>query len=274
MTTDTMDRRYGGVENATQGMADSKLHMKPPSRLLQLLELRAGWEFGAMLAAWPLLKQTPRGDGHPVFVMPGLIASDISTQPLRAFLADRGYKTYGWELGRNYGFRGNLEASIVERLKKIQQENGGRKVSIIGWSLGGLYARLLGMRHPDSVRSVITLGSPFTGHPRATNAWRIYEFTSGHSVETAKTHHSVEGTPPVPTTSIFSRTDGVVAWQCSVQEEGPEAENIEVESSHIGLGVNPAVLFAVADRLAQPEGEWAPFDRSGLRSLFFKNPRR
>jgi hypothetical protein len=127
---------------------------------------------------------------------------------------------------------------------------------------------------PDDVRSVITLGTPFRGSPRATNAWRVYELASGETVDTIN-REEIAQSPPVPTTSIFSRTDGVVAWQCSVERQAAFVENIEVEASHIGLGVHPAVLYAVADRLAQPEGAWTRFDRtSGLRGLFYKDPQR
>ena len=150
----------------------------------------------------------------------------------------------------------------------------GRKVSLIGWSLGGVYARLLASTRPELVRSVITLGSPFTGSARATNAWRVYEGVSGQSSEDPRRMKHVRPTPPVPTTSIFSRSDGVVAWQCSVEETGPQSENIEVVASHLGLGAHPAVLYALADRLAQPEGEWKPFNRGALGPLVYPDPAR
>jgi hypothetical protein len=108
---------------------------------------------------------------------------------------------------------------------------------------------------PEDVRCVITLGTPFKGSPRATNAWRVYELASGERVDSIEDERFA-APPPVPTTSIFSRTDGVVAWQCSVERETATTENVEVEASHIGLGVNPAAIYAIADRLAQPEGAW------------------
>ena len=133
-----------------------------------------------------------------------------------------------------------------ERLVRQLRERYGRKVSLIGWSLGGIYARETAKQLPDDVRCVITLGTPFAGHPRATNAWRLYEYVSGERVDDRRNWDGIKRAPPVPTTSIYSRTDGVVAWQCSVQEPAPQTENIEVEASHVGLGVNPAVL--VRDR--------------------------
>ncbi|RZI73990.1 MAG: alpha/beta hydrolase [Variovorax sp.] len=247
--------------------------VQAPSRLLQFAELRAGWELGATLSLWPLLKLAPRGDGHPVVVLPGLVASDMSTELLRRYLRDRGYDTHGWGLGRNLGPREGVEAGMFALLERLHAKEG-RKVSLVGWSLGGAYARLLAAKRPDLVRSVITLGSPFAGHPRSTNAWRVYEGVSGQSANDADRLRYVRPTPPVPTTSIFSRTDGIVAWRGSVEKEGPQSENIEVFASHLGLGANASVLYAVADRLAQPENAWKPFDRTGLSALVYPDPKR
>jgi len=246
---------------------------RPPSKLLQLLELRAFSEFGASLALLPLLRAAPRGDGHAVLVLPGLLASDTSTRLLRAYLADRGYEVHGWGLGRNLGLRPGLEGKMKARLRAIHR-NSGRKVSIVGWSLGGVYAREIASAAPDAVRTVITLGSPIHGDPRSTNAWRVYELASGQSVDDPQLRRPRRAAPPVPTTSIYSRTDGVVAWQSSVEPPSTYTESIEVIGSHCGLGVNASVLYAIADRLAQLEGQWKQFDRSGLRSWVFPDPRR
>ena len=254
-------------------MAAAHNPIPPPSRLLLLAEARAIWEAGAAVALWPLLQLTPRGDGHPVLVLPGLVASDMSTKLLRHFLQSRGYDTHGWGLGRNLGPRAGIEDGMIAKLESLHADSG-RKVSLIGWSLGGVYARLLASTRPDLVRSVVTLGSPFTGSARATNAWRVYEGVSGQSSEDPRRMKHVRPTPKVPTTSIFSRSDGVVAWQCSVEETGPSSENIEVVASHLGLGAHPAVLYALADRLAQPEGAWKPFNRGALGPLVFPDPAR
>lgn len=246
--------------------------IEAPSRLLQLLELRASWELAALFAALPWLQLTPRGDGHPVLVLPGLIASDGSTRPLREFLTQRGYEVHGWGLGRNYGPRPGVEEAMLARIETLHRRSG-RKVSLVGQSLGGAYARLLAARRPDAVRGVITLGSPVTGHPRSSNAWRVYEFTSGKSSVDVQRWREVTGAPKVPTTSIYSRTDGVVAWRSSIDPSGlPHTENIEVVSSHIGMAVHPLVLYAVADRLAQPEGTWQRFERRGWRAAVYPTP--
>lgn len=250
--------------------------MKPPSRLLFALELRAFPELGGFVASLPLLTAlAPRGDGHPVLVLPGLVTSDRSTVPLRSFLKGRGYATYGWALGRNYGPLPGFEEKMLDRVKELADKHG-RKVSLVGWSLGGIYARQLAKMLPDEVRGVITLGSPFNGDPRATNAWKLYEFTSGHKVDDRERHMggAISDSPPVPTTAIYSRTDGICAWHNCVENDLPHTESIEVEASHCGLGHHPAVVYAVADRLAQPEGAWKKFDRSGFKALFYPDPKR
>jgi len=247
--------------------------LRAPGPFLLALEGRAPWEFGATLASWPILRQAARGDGHSVIVFPGLAASDITTVPLRGFLDSQGYDAHGWKLRFNFGPRkGVLEASI-ERVRRFRRESG-RRVSLVGWSLGGVFAREIAKIIPDEVRCVITLGSPFTGHPKANNAWRIYQLVSGHRLEDDHAMQHVRTTPPVPTTSIFSRTDGIVAWQCCAQPSEKHAESIEVQASHLGIGMHPAVWYAVADRLAQPEGRWQPFHRDGWREWLYQDPFR
>jgi pimeloyl-ACP methyl ester carboxylesterase len=245
----------------------------PPSRHLLLLEVRAIWELGAFFSMAPLLRMAPRGDGHPVLVLPGLAASDTSTRPLRAFLKDRGYAAHGWKLGPNHGPRPGAEARMQQRLAELFERHG-RKVSLIGWSLGGVFAREMARRAPAQVRGVITLGSPFASQPKASNAWRLYESLSGRDVGDWPERERMRTPPPVPSSAIYSRSDGIVAWQGCLEREGAQSENIEVEGSHCGLGHNPAVLYAIADRLAQAEGRWRPFDRSGVRGFVYPDPRR
>ncbi|HEX4858522.1 MAG TPA: hypothetical protein VFV17_05850 [Usitatibacteraceae bacterium] len=252
---------------------DAAFNLRAPGAFLMALESRAPLEFGATLAAWPLLRSAPAGDGHPVIVFPGLAAGDLSTLPLRNFLSALGYDAYGWDLGLNFGPRNGALSKSLDRLERIHADSG-KKVSLIGWSLGGVYAREFAKAAPKAVRSVITLGTPFAGDPKATNAWRLYEFVSGHKLDDPHMLAHLKAAPPVPTTSIFSRSDGVVSWPLSVQKENAHAENIEVVASHVGMGLNPATLYAVADRLAQPEGQWSKFDRSGWRQWFYRDPAR
>ena len=254
---------------ATAAAPAHNAELKAPGALLLMLEGRAPWEFAAMLAALPWLKRLPRGDGHPVLVFPGLGAADVTTVPLRKLLESLGYSAYPWHQGFNFGpRRGVLDA--CRHLVQRTAERHGAKVSLVGWSLGGLYAREMAKELPDVARCVITLGTPFTGHPRATNAWRLYQWVSGQKVHDPVLIEQIRGTPSVPTTSIYSRSDGVVAWQCSINEATPLAENIEVHASHIGMGMNPLALYAVADRLRQDPEHWQPFDARGARRWFFK----
>jgi hypothetical protein len=255
------------------GSSHSSEHssLKPPGPLLLMLEGRAPWEFAATLAATPWLNRLPPGDDHPVIVFPGLAVSDFTTVPMRNFLDARGYTPYPWEQGFNFGPRdGVIEA--CEALVRDTAERHGCAVSLIGWSLGGVYARELAKVMPECVRCVITLGAPFSGHPRATNAWRLFELVSGKSTHDPELIAQLREAPPVPTTSIYSRSDGVVAWQCSLNDEAPHTENIEVPAaSHIGMGLNPLVLYVIADRLAQDPQNWQRFDAGeGLRRWFFR----
>ncbi len=245
----------------------------PPSQLLLALEVRGIWELQAFFAAYPLLRRAPRGDGHPVLVLPGLAASDTSTRPLRTYLKAQGYAAHGWKQGANHGPRPGVEAGIEARIIDLF-ERYGRKVSLIGWSLGGVFAREAARRFPDRVRQVITLGSPFANEPKASNAWRLYETLSERRVDDWPNREAMKLPPPVPSTAIYSRTDGIVAWQGCLEQDSIHTQNIEVEGSHCGLGHNPAALYAIADRLALPEDAWQPFDRGGLRRFVYPDPHR
>jgi pimeloyl-ACP methyl ester carboxylesterase len=211
-----------------------------------LSEMRAVPEFAQFLAASPILSLAPRGDGHPVLVLPGWTADDRSTRTLRWYLRHLGYGVHGWGLGVNEGLTEQIAGRVAERLRELGERYGDRTVSLVGWSLGGVYARALARQTPGSVRTVITLGSPINAsRPQA------------------------RGRLPVPSTSIYSRSDAIVPYRLSLDTPGPRTENVEVRGSHVGLGHNAAALLVVADRLAQPEGSWKPFTPPAtLRRLF------
>ena len=237
--------------------------LRPPSLGLMLAEVRGVLEFNASLLLSPLLMRAPRGDGHPVLALPGFLASDLSMAPLRRYLSELGYDTHAWQMGRNTRGLMQMRMGLRDRLAAIHATTG-RKVSLVGWSLGGVYARDLALQAPEIVRSVITLGSPFAGDVRATNATRLYEAMSGETMEDSELRRAIAGDLPVPATSIYSRADGIVNWRTCLLRSSDTAENIEVYlASHTGLGVNAAALWAVADRLAQGEGQFSQFDRSG-----------
>jgi pimeloyl-ACP methyl ester carboxylesterase len=227
-------------------------HLDPPSRLLLLLEGRALAEYAHMMLAWSRLARLPRGDGHPVLVLPGFLAGDASTRPMRKLLRELGYRAYGWKLGRNLGAPPEVRDAMRARLAELHRRSG-RKVSVIGWSLGGIYAREMARQAPNMVRQVITLGSPFNGHPLANNADALFRRMNPGTPVDWEGFLRRRVPPGVPATAIYSKTDGIVAWQCSLEEAAPNTENIEVRGSHCGLGVNPQVLKIIARKLALPE---------------------
>lgn len=248
--------------------------LKPPSGAMMLAEARGLLEFNASLLLSPLLMTAPRGDGHPVLVLPGFLASDLSTALLRRYLGIIGYEPHAWELGRNFGGVYRMRRQLRDRLNAIHEQSG-RQVSLIGWSLGGVYARDLALHMPESVRSVTTLGSPFANDISATNLRGLYEILSGELISDVRIEdiQALGGDLPVPATSIFTKSDGIVHWRACLLKENAHAENIEIVlASHSGLGVNPAALWAIADRLAQPEGTFKPFDRMGPFMLAYGKP--
>ena len=191
--------------------------IKAPGPHLMALEWRAPFEAFSSAALWPWLMQGPRGDGHTVLVLPGLAASDSSTGPLRRFLKKRGYAPHGWAQGRNFGPRPGVFEACLERVHELHRSSG-RKISLIGWSLGGVYARELAKRAPDAVRCAITLGTPFTGHPKASNAWRFYEWVSGRKADDPKGFGPLSEAPAVPTTwpsqTAARNTEGASSRAC------------------------------------------------------------
>jgi pimeloyl-ACP methyl ester carboxylesterase len=242
----------------------------PPPWLFVTDPARATAEYGLLIAALPLRQLLPVGDGHPVLVLPGLLADDVSTWTLRRILRDLGYHVHGWRLGRNLGPTAATVTGLQDRLLGLQSRYDAA-VSLIGWSLGGIYARTLARETPTAVRQVITLGSPIhlahQGQSRADRAFNRYAHL--HVVPRELPLESDGDALPVPATSIYSRFDGIVAWQACLDAPSARAENIAVRSSHLGFGHHPAVIWAVADRLAQQLGQWAPFrPPRALRPLY------
>ena len=242
----------------------------PPLPLFLLEGQRAFLESLTLPPAAPLLMSAPRGDGHPVLVLPGFAAGDGSTRVLRQYLRRLGYAAEPWKLGRNMGPGRELRARLSRRVGELERKHR-RRLSLVGWSLGGVFARELAKRTPASVRQVVTLGSPFADSGRSSNASRMFEFVSGPRVRSRDGISAALRQPPdCPSTSIFSKTDGIVHWRACLEPETDHTENIEVPGSHCGLGFNPLVLYAIADRLGQAEGAWQPFDRSGWRGRVYR----
>ncbi len=253
-------------------MSDSKPPVDASPGWLRLaMEARAPLEYAASLAAWPILSSAPRGDGHTVIVYPPFLGNDLGSQPLRLLLRQLGHDAQGWGQGVNLGPRPAVLDEALAHLQALYRQSGA-KLSLVGWSLGGVFARELAKRAPGAVRGVVTLGSPFAQSPHSAGLRKLFTALSGKPSDDAARYAALRVPPPVPTTSIYSRSDAIVGWPCSVAEPGPQVENIEVEASHAGLGLNPMALYALADRLAQPEGAWQPFERTGLRRLFYREP--
>lgn len=247
-------------------MSEAAAELSPPPIALALIEAgRALGEMAMLPAARGLLEMAPVGDGHPVVVCPGFLTSDRSTGLLRSFIRSKGYSAYGWTLGRNMGpeTAGADGEHLADWVIDVYRRHR-RKVSLVGWSLGGVMARELAKRMPDQVRQVITLGSPLSGQPDASNVAWIYRLINpeADSPSMAAVLANLRHPPEhVPSTAIYTKTDGIVPWRGCLEPKRPHTDNIEVFASHCGLGVNPFVFFAVADRLALPENGWKPFDR-------------
>ncbi|MEL6863002.1 MAG: alpha/beta hydrolase [Bacteroidota bacterium] len=254
-------------------MANTTQIVNRPSLFKLLTEPpRAIAELGAFMASRPFLKKFSEGDGHVVLVLPGFMTSDGSTGLLREFLNKRGYDARPWELGRNYGSPKYVD-QIMEKVRSIVEEER-KEVSLIGWSLGGVYAREVARRSPNSIRQVITLGSPFGGIRKENNATWLYHLMSGKRIRDIDENaiRDILQSPPVPMTAIFSKGDGIVAWQhCMELKEGPRTQNIQVTGSHCGLGVNPSVIICIMDRLAQPIDTWKPFRPKWYKQFLYPN---
>ena len=256
-------------------LLDSQPAIKPPHVSLLVTEsFRAMSELTLLGLTSPLLRLVPHGDGHPVIVCPGFLASDKSTVFLRQFLREKGYNVHGWNLGQNLGLKttGATGELLAEQIIDLYRHTH-RKVSLVGWSLGGIMAREAAKQLPDQIRQVITLGSPFAGGTHTSNIKWLYEKVTGH--------HQGDGTltelevnlknPPefVPSTAIYTKGDGIVSWQACMEPKTPLTDNIEVYASHCGLGMNPIVFSLIGDRLSLEDGKWKRYDRraTALRRL-------
>lgn len=250
--------------------------MRRPSRVLRDLEIpRAAWEFAACCATWPAVRSAPHGDGHGVLVLPGFMAADSSTWPLRTVLRRLGYDARPWGLGRNFGPTAAITEGLPRRLEKLYSTTR-RRVSVVGVSLGGVFARDLARSHAGLVRQVITLGSPFRrpvqhSKPNLTHAAWLYRMLRPWHGQRDVERPPEDDLPllSVPSTAIYSRTDGVVPWRACIEREAPMTQSIEVSGSHIGLGHNPMALVVIVGQLARPEGTWRrPWQQTASRDVY------
>ena len=181
-----------------------------------------------------------------MLVVPGFLANDRTTLGLQRALAKAGYRVTGWGMGVNKGVRLDTLERLAER---IERHGGGRPVLLLGWSLGGLFAREVAKARPDLVARVVTLGTPFSGDPRANNAWRLYEWVAGHKVDSPPIEVRTAEKPPVPTLALWSRRDGIVAPASACGQSGESDRQVELDCSHMGFGVSgrayPKIIEAI-----------------------------
>jgi pimeloyl-ACP methyl ester carboxylesterase len=250
--------------------ADDVLATGPPLHLLLTEPARGLADLATLPLAAPWLWFAPRGDGHGVLVLPGLLASDSSTAVLRRYLGLLGYQVRGWSLGRNLGPTDEVLDELPVMLSALVRQTG-RPVSVVGWSLGGIYAREIARQHPRHVRQVITLGSPFAlTDSRQSYADRSYRRRAAlHANGRVPTAQDLSRPIPVPSTAIYSRRDGIVTWRACIEPETELHQNVEVRCAHLGFGVDPGTLWLIADRLAVPAGQRREFrPPAALRALY------
>ncbi len=221
------------------------------------------------VASNPLFRLAPKGQGRPVLVLPGFIASDTSTIPLRILLRQLRHRPSGWGLGRNLGPRPETLQGVYDTLSEMVDIAEG-PVPVVGWSLGGVYARLVAQEHPALVEQVVSLGSPFNFATTEKSLLSpLWDYLRERGTFARDQENVDLDQIPVPSTSVFTKSDGVVAWQSCVQSPGRRAENVEVRGSHTGLGFNASVGLVLADRLAQDPGTWRPFEPTRSTSWLY-----
>jgi len=226
-------------------------NIKKPRFLYTLLEARVPFEIGAQLLSRRFYeKNLPQGNGRSVIVIPGFGAGDFETKMLRKSLRRLGYRSVPWKMGRNMGSNSENRAHLRSEITRLKGLTG-QKVSIVGWSLGGVFARELGRSFPEDVHSVVSLGTPFNGDHDANILHDIFHRLSGSefSSDDLAAFNQRKEPPGVISTSIYSKSDGVVSWQCSLEKETELTENVEVISSHCGLVFNPLAVSALAHAL-------------------------
>ena len=224
---------------------------KPPSRVATFLELRAPLDWATILLRAPQLLSAPRGDGRPIMLLPGYGTDEAAMRPLGRYLRFLGYNVYDWGIGRNRGDVDDYVTRVGERVAGIHAELDGEPITLIGWSLGGVIARETARLYESVVREVITLGTPIIGGPKYTAA--AERFAKSAKIDLDEFEHEVHARNSAgirqPVTSIYSKLDGVVGWRASVDIYNQQARNIEVYSSHFGIGANGRVWRLIAEIL-------------------------
>jgi pimeloyl-ACP methyl ester carboxylesterase len=205
----------------------------------------AGWLLSRAIYGIGHLDARGPEDGPPALVIPGFIANDRTTMALRRELAAAGYRTYPWNGGWNMGARADTIEQLKRRLDEISPD---RPVLLVGWSLGGVYARELARASPDRVHAVVTLGSPFSQDPRLNNVWRLYEWVAGHPVDRPPIER-ISAKPPVPTLALWSRRDGIIAPLAARGLPDESDMAVELHCNHMAFGVSRIVARKVVHQI-------------------------
>lgn len=243
---------------------------RPSLALFGIEPWRAAFEFASQQVL-PDDATPAAGDGHPVIIFPGMCTDGTAVAPMRRYCKSLGYEALDWGRAFNRGPQGDIDTWLADLKAHVGELLSGfeQSATFIGWSLGGIYARELSKTMGQRVRQVITIGTPFNAGADHTNVGWIFRMLSGSAPPfTSAMSARLRSAPSVPTTSIYSRSDGVVAWQtCRHSVESQCVQDLEVSGSHVGLGWNREVLRIVGDRLAQPPGQWLRYEPGGVHGV-------
>lgn len=261
------------VQHFREGIIKINKNIPAPPPFNMVLETRAAVEWGSMFGLYYLIPKKKQGKNKPVLLMPPYLGNDSSTKFVRKYLQSIGFKTYKWELGVNM-INSKYLPKLVERLDDIYAKHG-EKVSLVGWSGGGIFAKIIANRYPDKVEQLITIGSPIWGVKNMqTPLVRVLEFLRGKTLRERnnKFLKELEEIPEVPITCIYTKTDGLVPWKHCLEAETLRSniKNIEVYGSHIGMGANASVLVTVANALIEnTQGKKPNGFLNNIENLFF-----
>ena len=254
------------------GMSNYQPAVEPPALYKLAAECRIAVEAPLFMSVpWRRLP-IPKGDGHPVLLIPGFMTSDATMRPLARELRKLGYRALTWGEGFNLGTKPELIDRLIEKLESLRAETG-MQVSLIGWSLGGIISRKLAVKRPDLIRRVMMLGSPIHGTAGSTRVGALMAMIEKTRKTTIIQRRGIPSRPApckVPVVSLFNQFDAIANWKNCFETESPNAENIHVTASHFGFGVNPAVMQVLTDRLAQPRSGFHPYHAPGFAHAFIQ----
>lgn len=227
--------------------------LSPPSKFNTLREIRAPLEWLFSYGNRKKLAHVPKGNGELLVLVPGYGADEWSMRPIKKFLHSINYKVFDWGHGRNRGHVTQDTELLADTVKKINENHQNQRVTLVGWSLGGVLSREVARLYPELIKSVITMGTPLVGGPKYTVLANKYAKSMKMDLDAyeAEIHDINSQGISQPLTVIFSKSDGVVGWRASIDNYNSQAINVEVSCSHLGMGVDVDVWRIVAESLAE-----------------------